>query len=138
MEKDRARKKTDRMLNLAERRINDVYANDPSLLRISKKFNDYMKKVSMQTKKEYNAYKREKDADKKEELKKVYTDKVRQLTLGNEKYRMIIKELTRVMSSVNQKAIDVVNDDMDDVYMVNYNQMAVDCKEIGVKVDGKQ
>lgn len=131
---DRARQKTDRLLNDLERRIKDVYASDPALKRIQKRYDNYMKRVEELAEDEYLAYKREPDRDKRRELKKVYSDKVKKLTIKNVQYKAIISELTKNMARVNQEALNLVNAEMQEIYMLNYNQVATDCRNIGIEV----
>lgn len=133
---DRARSKTNKLLKELEQRISEIYVTDPSLLYVQKKYHSYMDMVKRRTEDSYDAYVNETDPDKKEKLKKVYTDKVKSLTLKSLEYKSLVDEIARTMSDVNQKAIDVTNDVMTDVYTLNYNQVAVDCKKVGINVNG--
>ena len=133
---DRARQETDKQLNQMERAIGRIYQNDPALNRIKKKYMAYMKDVEEATKDAYTAYKNETDTKRKEELKKAYMDEVKALTLENKKYKSIVSEFTRIMASVNQQAIAVANSEMKKIYIENYNQVAVDCREAGIRVNG--
>ena len=49
----------------------------------------------------------------------------------------IIKEFTRVLAQVNQKALDVVNGTLPEVYAVSYNNVADECRRVGIKVNGR-
>lgn len=133
---DRARQKTDKQLNQIERAIGRIYQNDPALNRIKKKYMAYMKDVEEATKDAYTAYKNEIDTKRKAELKKAYMDEVKALTLENKKYKSIVSEFTRIMAGVNQQAIAVANSEMKKIYIENYNQVAVDCREAGIRVNG--
>lgn len=133
---DRARQKTDKQLNEMERAIGRIYQNDPALNRIKKKYMAYMKDVEEATKDAYIAYKDETDTKRKAELKKVYMDEVKALTLENKKYKSIVSEFTHIMAGVNQQAIAISNSMMKKIYIENYNQVAVDCKEAGIRVNG--
>ena len=61
---------------------------------------------------------------------------VRYLTTGSKQYRKLVKRFTEVMADVNQKALDIVNDTMTDIYCMNYNEVATECKKVGIKVNG--
>jgi len=135
MLEDRARKKTDKMLRGMERRVRAVYSSDPSLLRMQKKYENYMESVKLATQESYEAYKNAPAGDERDRLKQAYVKEVRDLTINNRLYKDLISEFTRVMAQVNQTALDIVNSEMEDVYMVNYNQVAVDCKKVGIKVE---
>jgi len=133
---DRARAQTDKKLNQMEREIGRIYENDPALKRIEKEYAKYMKMVEKRTEAAYKAYMEEDDAEAKADLKKAYSDEVRALTLDSKEYKKLVKRITSTLSEVNQKAVDVANNAMADIYMLNYNQVAVDCRKAGIKVNG--
>ena len=135
---DRARQKTDKRLNAMERKIGRMYKMHPALIAIKKEYNDYMKMVDERTKKSYNDYIKEKDEEVKKEKKKKYTDEVKALTLESARYKRIINRFTDVMAQVNQDALDIVNEEMILIYVDNYNQVAVECKKVGIEVNGEE
>lgn len=132
---DRARKKTDKILADMERRIQAVYLSDPSLKKIQKRYDRYMKRVQKLTEASYLAFQNEKDINHRSELKNVYMDELEALTVKNKQYRDIVSEFTRIMAGVNQQALDIVNAEMPEIYMLNYNQLAVTCRKIGIRVE---
>ena len=133
---DRARQATDKKLQAMETKIGRIYANSPALKRIKKEYADYMKMVQKRTESSYKAYIEESDADVKKDLKKAYMDEVRSLTLESKEYNKLIKKFTEVMAQVNGEALAVANKAMTDVYVDNYNQVAVECKRVGIEVNG--
>lgn len=133
---DKALQLTDKKLEALESKVGRVYKNDPALKQIKKEFNAYMKMVQKRTRSSYEAYINENDKNTKEELKHVYMDELEGLTLNSVKYRKLIKKFTKVMADVNQKALNLVNAEMPEIYAINYNQVATDCKKIGIKVNG--
>lgn len=133
---DRARQKTDEQLKSMEAKIGRVYVKNSALIAIRKEYDAYMKKVKKETDNEYKAYMNESDPDKKKELKKVYANKVDSLTRKSKEYQKIIKKFTSVMAKANQDALDIVNSEMRKVYVENYNQVAEDCRKVGIKVNG--
>lgn len=133
---DRARRETDKRLKNLESRINLVYETAPELLKIQKTYNNYMKEVDRLTRKAYKAYKAEPPGNRRDELKKEYADQVRNLTINNKRYKKIVIEFTKVMARVNQQALNLVNAEMLDIYTINYNQIAVKCRELGIEVNG--
>lgn len=133
---DRARQKTDKILSDLERRIDSIYESDPSLKRIQKKYARYMQSVEAKTKDAYLAYQNA-DASDRDRLKRAYAEEVELLTLRNKTYRGIVKEFSRIMADVNQEALDLVNEEMSTIYAINYNQIAVDCRKIGITVNGE-
>lgn len=133
---DRARQATDKKLQAMEDEIGRIYANSPALKRIRKEYAEYMKMVQKRTESSYKAYMDETDPDTKKDLKKAYTDEVRSLTLESKEYNKLIKKFTEVMAQVNQEALNVANGAMVDIYVENYNQVAVECRRVGIEVDG--
>lgn len=133
---DRARQATDKKLQAMEDEIGRIYANSPALKRIRKEYAEYMKMVQKRTESSYKAYVDETDPDIKKDLKKAYTDEVRFLTLESKEYNKLIKKFTEVMAQVNQEALNVANGAMVDIYVENYNQVAVECRRVGIEVDG--
>lgn len=133
---DRARQATDKKLQAMEDEIGRIYANSPALKRIRKEYAEYMKMVQKRTESSYKAYMDETDPDTKKDLKKAYTDEVRSLTLESKEYNKLIKKFTEVMAQVNQEALNVANGAMVDIYVENYNQVAVECKRVGIEVNG--
>lgn len=133
---DEARKRTDKILADTERRVGEIYASDPSLLRIKRRYEKYMEQVWEATEGDYRAFKEAGEEDKAEK-KKAYTKRLRELTLGSKGYQKLVAEIARVMAEVNQKALDLVNAEMTEIYTINYNQLAVDCRKEGIEVNGK-
>ena len=129
---DRARTQTDKKLDMIEREIGRVYKEHPALLAIEKEYAKYMAKVQKQTEKEYKAYKED------PEQKQAYIDKVKALTLGSKEYARLTQKIARVLAEVNQQALEISNNAMLEVYAMNYNQVADDCRKAGIKVDGKK
>lgn len=133
---DRARRKTDRILQELEGRISGVYASDPALLRIQKKYHKYMDEVEKRTKPLYDAFVNSDINDRNEALS-AYKEAVKALTLQNKQYKAIISQITTILARVNQEALDLINSEMTEIYTLNYNQIAVDCRKAGITVDGK-
>ena len=129
---DRARTQTDKKLDMIEREIGRVYKEYPALLAIEKEYAKYMAKVQKQTEKEYKAYKED------PEQKQTYIDKVKALTLGSKEYARLTQKSARVLAEVNQQALEISNNAMLEVYAMNYNQVADDCRKAGIKVDGEE
>lgn len=135
---DRARQKTDKMLGSIERQMGRVYDTDPALLKVEKKYNEYMEYAQKRTEDAYRAFIDADDEETKEKAKKAYMWQIRRYTIESKEYNDIIKQFVRIMADVNQKALDIINDSMSEIYAINYNQVAEDCRKVGLKVDGKQ
>lgn len=135
---DRARQKTDKILVGIERQMGRVYDTDPALLNIQKKYEKYMASVQKRTEGAYKAFIDADDEESKKEAKEAYMKQIQRYTIESKEYNSIIKEFVRIMADVNQKALDIVNDAVPEIYVVNYNQVAEDCRKVGLKVNGKQ
>lgn len=134
---DKARQKTDIRLKDIEQMISRVYESDPALLHVYKEYKDYMNIVDKKTSDLFLKYQNEKDKEKKEELKSEYTSKVRELTVESKQYQKIISKFVEAMADANQKMLDIVNAELIDIYVDNYNAVADECERVGIKVNGK-
>lgn len=132
---DKARKKTERQLKKIEHKIGRAYQN-PALISINKEYQKYMKKVDYETRELYDAYKAETEQKAKEEKKKAYSDKVRELTLDSKEYNKLLKKMVGVLARTNADALDIANANMQAVYIENYNQVANECRRAGIDVEG--
>lgn len=132
---DRARQETDKRLKSIENKVGRVYMTYPALLKIQKRIEAYMKKVENRLKDDYRAFKDATDIDDRERLKKVYKDKLEGLTLKSDEFKALMQEFVLVLAETNQKALDIVNDEMDYLYMINYNQVATECRKVGIRVE---
>ena len=134
--KDKARAKSDLILEGIEKKMGRIYDTDPALIKIEKKLVKYLDKVEADVDDLYKAYKNA-DPDNKAESKKAYEDAVRKRTLESKEYAGITKEFAEALAGANKKALDVANDAMIEVYTVSYNQVAEECKRVGIKIDGR-
>ena len=134
MAQDRGRTQADKILGRTEKAMGRIYNEDPALVKIQKRLAKYLDGVKKDTQALYDAYK----ADGGREAKKAYEDALREKTIDSKEYNAIIKEFTRILGQVNQKALDVVNSTMPEVYAVSYNNVADECRRVGIKVNGKE
>lgn len=132
---DNARTQTDKRLNEIERKIGRLYKTHPALKRIQKDYDKYMSMVQTRTDDLYRAYINETDKDIKSEAKKTYMDAVERLTIKSKEYQKLVKKIVETLAKVNQEALDITNDSMAEIYMINYNQVATDCRHVGIKVN---
>lgn len=135
---DKAREKTDKILLHTEKDIGRVYATSSALSASKKKLSDYMKSVQKATESLYRAYINESDISVKEEKKKRYMNEIKAYTTDSKEYKALIREYVEAITQANQQACDVVNESMYEIYAINYNQFAVDCRKAGIKVNGEE
>lgn len=133
---DAAHQKTDNILQDIEQTIGEIYARDMKLKAIGKEYRDYMDFVDNQTDLTRSAFLSADDKISRQEAKRAYMDQIWTLTIQSEEYNRIIRDFTRRLAELNQEALDVVNDRLPEIYMINYNQVAEECKRVGIKVYG--
>lgn len=133
---DKARQKTDKRLKEMEKKIGRMYRMHPALIEVRKEYAKYMKMVQKRTESSYKAYINETDKDIKEDLKHVYMDELRGLTIQSKRYNKLVKKIVKTMAKVNQDALDIVNAEMVPIYTDNYNQVAEECRKVGIEVNG--
>lgn len=134
MKQDSARRKTDRILNNIEGAISALYLNNQDLTNAEKAYRRYMLQVNKLTKPVNEKYKKETDPAKKRKLKQDYIKAVEGLTTRNKEYQRLIDDICYQIALVNQQALDLINDRMEEIYIINYNQVAVECKKVGIEV----
>lgn len=134
---DGIRKKTDKRLKSMERRMGRVYKTYPALLAIEKEYRAYMDTVAEKTRDSYNAFIHA-DEEEKAEKKKAYGDEVKALTLDSRDYQKIVRKFVRAMAKANQEALEIANAEMRKIYVENYNQVAEECRRVGIKVYGEE
>ena len=131
---DKARMQTEKKLNRLESAIGRVYENSPALKRVSAEYKRYMASVQKATEGLYNDYVNA-DDDSKADAKKAYTEAVLKLTQGDKKYKELIERFTRTLAAVNEQALALANAEMPEIYAVNYNAVADECRKVGIKVE---
>lgn len=134
MAQDRARTQADKILGQNEKAMSRIYDADPALVKIQKKLAKYLDRVKKDTQALYDAYK----ADGTKEAKQAYADAVREKTLGSKEYNGIIHDFVDALYAANKKALDIVNESMAEVYAISYNNVADECRRVGIKVNGKE
>lgn len=133
---DKVRQETDKKLKAMESKMGGIYENSPALKRIKTELTLYMKTVQKRTESSYKAYIEETDKDIKEERKRAYMAEIEALTIKSAKYNKLVKKFTQALAKVNQDALNIANKSMSEIYCMNYNQVAAECKRVGIKVNG--
>lgn len=133
---DNAHRKTDIILQEIEQTIVEIYARDKKLKAIGREYRAYMDFVDNQTDLTRNAFLSADDKISRQEAERAYMDQIWTLTIHSEEYNRIIRDFTHRLAELNQEALDVVNDKLPEIYMINYNQVAEECKRVGIKVYG--
>lgn len=135
---DKARIQTDKILHNTLKDIGRVYKTSSALSRIMKEINKYMNNVEKATETSYRAYVEEYDINVREEKKRLYMSEIRALTLESKEFNVLMRKFTHALALTNQEALARVNASMPEVYMVNYNQVAGECRKAGIEVNGEK
>ena len=134
MEKDKARIQTEKLLSKSEKDIEKVYTSNKELKKAIKEYTRYMERLQKATEGLFKAYKDEEDINAKKDAKNAYIAEILAQTIESKEYQRIISKLTASITKVNQKALDKINEITAEIYAINYNQVAEDCRKVGIKV----
>lgn len=139
MQKDRARKATDNLLNQMEKRLSDIYKEAQK--DIASKWVDYMEEANERIEPFEKAYQEAKERGDKEAARNLGINLSREknrITIQNDYYKDILDYTTEQLAHTNEKALEYVNDQMPKVYGINYNgtidQIKTDAGRIGMPV----
>lgn len=130
MAKDPARKWTDKELKEMEQHIGNIY--DQALTEITEKWDAYMAKSAKRLDKLHEAYEKA-PADKKEDALKAYQDALRNVTFKDKYYHDMVKETATRLCYTNKVATAYMNEQIPQVYKVNYDQIDPDAVIPGIK-----
>ena len=61
-------------------------------------------------------------------------DEIRKHTIDSKEYQKLSQAVVDALAACNQKALDATNAEMPEIYAVNYNQVATECREVGIDV----
>lgn len=134
MKKDKARIQTEKLLSKSEKDIEKVYTSNKELKKAIKEYTKYMERLQKATEGLFKAYKDEEDINAKKDAKNAYIAEILAQTIESKEYQRIISKLTASITKVNQKALDKINEITAEIYAINYNQVAEDCRKVGIKV----
>lgn len=129
---DGARLWTDR--KLAEIELDLLKQYQTAYTGIKQKWDDYMRKGQERLSALYSAY-LSAPAEQKAEFLARYQQAAYNFTLRNKWYKDMLDQVAYQISMANQRAIQYVNGNMLDIYMVNYNQRVPGLNKVGVRFD---
>ena len=134
MKQDRARTETEKRLDTLEKDIDALFSHDKTLNSAMNALQKYLARVQKLTEASYKAYTSETDKDIKAEAKKAYMDEICKHTIDSKEYQKLSQAVVDALAACNQKALDATNAEMPEIYAVNYNQVATECREVGIDV----
>ena len=121
---DKTRKWTDKQLRSMEKEIESIYTQAQE--EVTAKWNAYMQRAESRIAKYQQAYDNAlKDGDKEliESTKKRLADAKQSYTLRNERYKTMVKSVTKDMYEINKRAVAYMNDQLPKVYVKNYAEL---------------
>lgn len=117
-----ARKKTDIELEKMEKKLKSLYTKAES--ELSHKWNAFAKAQEPKLKQAYDSLQEaQKSKDWKEinKAKAEYERILRNTTLNNDRYKALVDETTEKLAHTNEIALNIVNNNMSEIYLINYN-----------------
>lgn len=129
---DKAQKYTDEQLKQMEKHLTGIYKEAQS--DISKKWDEYMESVkpkldALQT--AYDEAKKSGDKDLITKAGKELGKATREQTITNKYYKDMLDQTTTQLANVNKTALAYINDQLPEIYSINYNQIKLDLPEFG-------
>lgn len=131
MQKDEARKWTDKQLSEMEDKIYKIYAEALESMQV--KWDDFAKKIEPEIavyKKRLDEAIKSGDSATIKEARSQYADVLREKTLMNRYYKDMVDQTIDELSNVNQTAVAYLNDEVAQIYAINYNQFAKDLPKV--------
>lgn len=129
---DEAREWTDEELEDLEKELTRLYKKANK--EITAEWRAYMDRTATAVAALWFAYQNAHEVQEKADALKAYQDAVRSRTLGDQRYRAMVKQTTKRLARVNQIAADYINGRLPDIYDVNYRQIARDFVNAGYTV----
>lgn len=116
-----------------ENQIQRIYRK--SAKNITKEWNKYMERGQEKLSALHSAYIAAEDPEEKEKALKAYQKAAKFYTLENSRYKKMLKNTVDRLAHVNQIALSYVNDQMPQIYHVNYNQAINGINQLGIAFD---
>lgn len=126
---DKARQWTDDHLSEMEKHLKRIYLQ--SQAELTEKWNAYMERGQERLDDLYAAY-TSAPADQKSQALQKYQDAMQNYTLRNRWYRDMVNETTYRLAHVNEIALNYVNGELPDIYLVNFNYLDPEIADIGI------
>lgn len=127
---DAAREWTDKRLEVMEKHIEQIYKQAQG--ELTEKWEVYMRQGKKRLETLYNAY-LSAPPDKKQEYLQKYQQALQNYTLKNKWYRDMVDETTLRLANTNEIAAKYINDQVPAIYATNYNFIAPELENIGIK-----
>lgn len=133
---DNAHSETDKKLEKMETYLTDLYRK--SAKGITKKWYEYMKNASKKIETLQQDYDHAKSLGDKTLMKKAgikLAKAKKDVTIHNEYYKAMLDEVAYQLSHVNETATAYINNQLPEIYTINYNAVAPEALSVGIRFD---
>ena len=129
---DKAHIWTDEKLEEMERHLSAIYSK--ARKEVGETWTQYMKESAKELEELQEAYDLAKKSGDKDEIKrtgKALGKAKREVTIKNKHYKALTESLAREISHVNETAVAYINDQLPEVYALNYNALKESVDGVG-------
>ena len=129
---DKAHRLTDEKLEEMERHLSAIYSRAKK--EVGKTWTQYMKEAAKELEELQEAYDLAKKSGDKDEIKrtgKALGRAKREVTIKNRHYKTLTESLAREIAHVNETAVSYINDQLPEVYALNYNALKESVDGVG-------
>ena len=129
---DIAHRKTDEKLEEMERHLSAIYSR--AIKEVGETWTQYMKESAKELEELQEAYDLAKKSGDKDEIKrtgKALGRAKREVTIKSKHYKALTESLAREISHVNETAVAYINDQLPEVYALNYNALKESVDGVG-------
>ena len=119
---DKAHIETEKMLEIMEKHIASIYSR--AYKEISKKWVEYLKKAEKKADSLLKAVSTAKTPEDKAKAERQYKAYLRSVTLRNKRYKEMVEQTANRLLAVNETALQYINGQLPDVYIINHNGLA--------------
>lgn len=133
---DNAHSETDKKLEKMETYLTDLYRK--SAKGITKKWYEYMENASKKIETLQQDYDHAKSLGDKTLMKRAgikLAKAKKDITIHNEYYKAMLDEVTFQLSHVNETATAYINNQLPEIYTINYNAVAPEALSVGIRFD---
>lgn len=133
---DNAHSETDKKLEKMETYLTDLYRK--SAKGITKKWHEYMENASKKIGTLQQDYDHAKSLGDKTLMKKAgikLAKAKKDITIHNEYYKAMLDEVAYQLSHVNETATAYINNQLPEIYTINYNAVVPEALSVGIRFD---
>lgn len=119
---DKAHIETDKLLEDMEKHIASIY--NRAYKELSKKWVEYLKKAEKKADSLLKAVSTAKTPEEKAKAERQYKAYLRSVTLQNKRYKEMVEQTANRLLAVNETALQYINGQLPEVYVINHNGLA--------------